>query len=223
MSAQLDVIAEKEWSVSMRIKTALIVTIIAGFLMSPWKEWPLHLLHADWTIHFPRILGLTLIECVTGSLLAGMPVYRRYTVGIRIAFWLTGAAIGVDLRSVYYNSPLLLALIMLLWAAGLIAFALSVKWLFQAMDQPRFSRLWNQVAVLVAILGTYPVVVLFGHLFGADPAGNPSLNAVYKILLIVSGFRAIDAILEPVLLKWDRPGLLNYIMREYKTLVDRSI
>ncbi len=187
------------WNVSMGIKTALGFIVACAFLMINWKTWRLSLPYGEVTIHFPRLVGLSLSEAAFASL-GRWRVSKHYKWGMRLVVFAVAAVIAYDLKPGFLHRPFLLPLLLLLWATGLFAFLVCMMWLFQYMRLDRFAMRWSAAAVLLVIVGAFSLMLLLGNWI--HPSLGFVLFMIEMFLITIFGFVLVDAFLETIILKW---------------------
>ena len=181
-----------------RIKGSLGCIVMCSFMMLNWKTWHLHFRYGELTIHFPRLLGLSLIEgAIIG--LSSLRVHKHYKWGMRVVAAAILVAISADLRPGLLDKPWLRIPILLLWAAGILAFLFCMMLLFMRMDVYKVGVHWFAATILMILLCIFLLLSLVGTLI--HPTLGLVLFIISLVIFFIFGLTLIDAFLVTII-KW---------------------
>lgn len=183
-----------------RVKFSVGCILACSFLMLNWKTWHLHFPYRTATIHFPRLLGLFLIEAAIVKGLGILRVHKHYNWGMRIAAAATAGAITIDLQPQLIEKPWLRVPVLLLWAIGILAFLYCMALLCLRMEVYKLAANWFTSMTLVIVLCVLYLLYLVGSLI------HRTLGLVFFIILfamfVIFVLALVDAFLLTLVPKW---------------------
>jgi hypothetical protein len=218
MKTDADNFGNDVWLVKAKVKFSLAFIMFCSILMIDWKEWTVYLFSHELKIHFPRQLGLMLIEGTLGGILAKLPVEKLYRFGMLIVLAAVGTFITINLKPNICDSPILKSLIIIFWAVGIILFLICMRLLFRNLGQQKLYLRWRKAALYLAILYLYSIFFLFIYWLDNKAIENTFMIFIFKLMVLFTGFKIIDAFLESIILKWDDKGLISYTISKYNDL-----
>jgi hypothetical protein len=188
------------WDLLTHVKFSLGCIFVCSFLMLNWKTWYLHFPQGTATIHFPRLLGLSLIEAVIVKGLGNLRVHKHFKWGMRGAAVAIAVAISIDLRPQLLEKPWLQVSVLFLWAVGISAFLYCMTLLFVRMDVYKVAVIWFTSMILVILLCVFYLLYLIGMVIH-QTLGSVLLIILFPVFLLAV-FALVDAFLLSLVPKW---------------------
>lgn len=196
----------------MYIKTWLTCIVVGSFLMINWKTWHLR---ADFIIHFPRLLGLLLIEGAIVNLYHYCEL-KYYKWGMRVAAAAIAVAISVDICPDLLQKSWLFLPILILWAAGILSFLFCMTLLFLQKGVYKIYESWINATIHMIVLCVFlllcGVEMMISSLFGViiHPTLNTVQHAIFMFIFFIFGIKLIDAFFITIISKWKRNSFPPY-------------